>query len=162
MVDWKEIKAEYIAGGISYRGLADKYDIPRSNIERRAKAERWTELRRQAEDKATAKMVDAISKHGAKKADKIIDAADKLLKKIAELAEIIDDTQGIKQLSSALKDIKDIKGYKTAADMREQEARIARLEKDTLKDNDDTSFTGVVLLPQIAPAPIPPEDDDEQ
>ena len=129
-MDWKKIKAEYIAGGTSYRKLAEKYDIPRSNIERRAKAEKWSELRRQAEDKATAKIVDTISKNSAKKADEIVDAANKLLKKIAELSEIVGDSQSIKQLSSALKDIKDIKGYKSEADLREQEARIEKLRRE--------------------------------
>jgi hypothetical protein len=140
VVDWKQLKAEYVAGGTSYRKLAEKYDVPRSNIERRAKAEKWSDLRRQAEDKATAKIVDTISNNSAKKADKIVDAADKLLKKIAELAEIVGDSQSIKQLSSALKDIKDIKGFKTDADMREQEARIRNLEKQAEADNNDNEI----------------------
>lgn len=140
-MDWKKLKAEYIAGGISYRKLAEKYDVPRSNIERRAKAEKWSELRRQTEGKATAKMVDAISDKCAQKADEIVDAADALLKKIAELAEIVEEPQSIKQLSSALKDIKDVKGYKSDADMREQEARINKLHREAEKDDDskDTS-----------------------
>ena len=144
-MDWKKIKAEYIAGGTSYRKLAEKYDVPRSNIERRAKAEKWSELRRQAEDKATAKMVDTISKNSAKKADKIVDAADKLLKKIADLAEMVGDSQSIKQLSSALKDIKDIKGYKTDADIREQEARIKNLERQAEADDDRDAMVKITI-----------------
>lgn len=136
-MEWKKLKAEYIAGGTSYRKLAEKYDVPRSNIERRAKAEKWSELRRQADGKTTAKLVDAISDINAQKVDTIVGAADALLKKIAELAEIVEEPQSIKQLSSALKDIKDVKGYKSEADMREQEARIDKLRREAEKDEDD-------------------------
>jgi hypothetical protein len=50
------------------------------------------------------------------------------------------DTQSFKQLTSALKDLKDIKGYKSAIDLKEQEARIAKLEKEAMdeKSNDTT------------------------
>ena len=144
-MDWKKLKAEYIAGGTSYRKLAEKYDVPRSNIERRAKAEKWSELRRQADDKATAKIVDTISKNSAKKANKIVNAADKLLKKIAELADIVGDSQSIKQLSSALKDIKDIKGYKSELDIREQEARIANLQRQAESDADKDAEVKITI-----------------
>jgi hypothetical protein len=144
-VDWKRIKAEYIAGGTSYRKLAEKYGVPRTNLERRAKEEKWTELRRQAEGKAEAKMVDAISEKQAAKADKIIDVADKLLNKIAEVIDLVSDTQGLKHISSALKDIKDIKGFKSSADMREQEARIRNLEKQAQAEDNESNEIKVTI-----------------
>ena len=158
---WKKIKSEYIAGGTSYRKLAEKYGVPRTTLERKAKDEKWTELRRQAEGKAEAKIVDAISNQQSEKAVQIIDVADKLLKKISEIIELIDDTQGIKHITSALKDIKDIKGFKTDADMREQEARIKNLERQVEKDNLDEKPSGVLILPSIADMPSPPTEDDD-
>ena len=128
-MDWKRIKAEYIAGGTSYRKLAEKYSVPFGTLRRVAEREGWTQKRTQVAHKADTKMVDAISDKQAAKADKIIDVADKLLNKIAEVIDLVSDTQGIKHISSALKDIKDIKGFKSSADMREQEARIRNLEK---------------------------------
>lgn len=161
MVDWKKIKAEYIAGGTSYRKLAEKYDVPRSNIERKAKEEKWTELRRQAEGKAEAKIIDAISNKQAAKADKIIDVADKLLNKIAEVMDVVVDTQGIRHLASALKDIKDIKGIKSDRDIREQEARIKKLEMDaSARIEDDDRPCGIVLMPPIADDLRPPSEED--
>lgn len=161
MVDWKKLKAEYIAGGTSYRKLAEKYGEPRSNIERRAKAEKWTELRRQAEVKATSIIVDSISNRVAEKAERIIDAADGLLEKIMELARDVDDPQSIRYLTSALKDIKDIKGYKSDADMREQEARIDKLRRDADKgDGEEGKPCGVVLMPPVMPQLTPREDSD--
>ena len=144
--DWKKIKAEYIAGGTSYRKLAEKYGVPRSNIERRAKAEKWTKLRGQAEGKAEAKIIEKVSKKQAAKADKIVDVADMLLDKISELVAVgVTDTQGLKHLTSALKDLKEIKGFKSEADMREQEARIAKLVKEATASDDTTNEIAITI-----------------
>ena len=135
-MDWKRIKAEYIAGGTSYRKLAEKYGVSFVTLSKVAKREGWCELRRQQEDKKTTKMVESISTKEAKKAVDIIDVADKLLDKMSELMEtMVVDTQSFKQLTSALKDLKEIKGFKSKADMREQEARIRNLERQAEADN---------------------------
>ena len=136
-MDWKKIKAEYIAGGTSYRKLAEKYKVSPTTLTKVAGREGWVEARRQADIKKTSKIIDAVSEKEANKAVDIVDVADKLLNKIAEVIDLISDTQGLKHISSALKDIKDIKGFKSAADMREQEARIRNLEKQAQAD--DTS-----------------------
>ena len=134
-MDWKRIKAEYIAGGTSYRKLAEKYGVSFNTLKTHAIDEQWHKLRQQANHKATTKMVETISDKEAQKAVDIVDVADKLLNKIAEVIDLISDTQGLKHISSALKDIKDIKGFKSAADMREQEARIRNLEKQAEADD---------------------------
>lgn len=145
--DWKKIKAEYIAGGTSYRKLAEKYGVPRSNIERRAKAEKWTKLRGQAEGKAEAKIIEKVSKKQAAKADKIVDVADKLLDRIAETLASMDVVNGtmLKDLSTALKNVKEIKGFKSEADMREQEARIAKLVKEATASDDTTNEISITI-----------------
>ena len=144
-MDWKRIKAEYIAGGTSYRKLADKYSVPFGTLRRVAEREGWTQKRTQVAHKADTKMVDAISDKQAAKADKIIDVADKLLNKIAEVIDLVSDTQGIKHISSALKDIKDIKGFKSSADMREQEARIRNLEKQAQAEDNESNEIKVTI-----------------
>ena len=145
-MDWRRIKAEYIAGGTSYRKLAEKYNVPRTTLERKTKDEKWTKLRRQAEGKAEAKMIDAISDDAAEKAVNIIDVADKLLGKISELMDAIPlDTQSMKHLTSALKDLKEIKGFKSDADMREQEARIRNLQRQAEADSKDDNEIKVVI-----------------
>lgn len=144
-MDWKRIKAEYIAGGTSYRKLADKYSVPFGTLRRVAEREGWTQKRTQVAHKADTKMVDAISDKQAAKADKIIDVADKLLNKIAEVIDLVSDTQGLKHISSALKDIKDIKGFKSSADMREQEARIRNLEKQAQAEDNESNEIKVTI-----------------
>jgi len=137
-VDWKRIKAEYIAGGTSYRKLAEKYGVSPTTLTKVAGREGWVEARQQADIKKTSKIVDAVSDKEAKKAVDIIDVADKLLEKASELMEtMVVDTQSFKQLTSALKDLKDIKGYKSAIDLKEQEARIRNLEKQAEAEDKD-------------------------
>ena len=146
-MDWKRIKAEYIAGGTSYRKLAEKYGEPRSNIERRAKAEKWTELRRQAEGEAEAKIVDAISTNSAKIDDKYFRLVDKLLDKAEATIDDIDEWNPtlLKEMATTMKYLKDCKGIKSDADAREQEARINKLRKEAEREDDTTSEIEIVF-----------------
>lgn len=142
--DYKKIKVEYIAGGTSYRKLAEKYGVSFSTLRKVAAKEQWTELRNKAGAKADTKLVDVVSDKEASKANKIIDVADKLLDKIYEMLDAdVYNTQNIKNLTSALKDLKEIKGFKSAADMREQEARIAKLQREAQED--DSKDTTVIV-----------------
>lgn len=145
MVDWKKIKAEYIAGGTSYRKLAEKYGVSFASVQSRAKSEGWIAARNQSQDKIMSKMVDAISDREAKKAASVIEVADKLLDKITEIMDGVSTTQDIRHLTSALKDLRDIKGYKSDADMREQEARIRNLEHQIKKDENAVGKIEVVF-----------------
>ena len=134
---WKEIKAEYIAGGTSYRKLAEKYGVSRTTLERKAKDEKWSELRRQAEVKAEAKIINAVSEKSAKIDDKYFRLVDKLFTKAEE---VIDSTpiwqvNSIKEMATALKYLKECKGVKSEADIREQEARIKKLQKEAQEDD---------------------------
>ena len=58
---------------------------------------------------------------------------------VVETSSIVDRT-GLKAIASALKDIKEIQMLKSDADMREQEARIAKLHKETEEEKKDTSI----------------------
>lgn len=135
-MDWRKIKAEYIAGGTSLRKLAEKYGVSFSTIQKKSMEEKWGNLRKKNRRKVEEKIIDSVSSKEAKKAVDIIDVADKLLDKISDLMDAIPlDTQSMKHLTSALKDLKEIKGFKTDADMREQEARIRNLERQAEADN---------------------------
>ena len=140
-MEWQEIKAEYLAGGTSYRKLAEKYGVPRTTLERKAKDEKWTNLRRQAEGKAEAKIINAISNKNAKIDDKYYRLVDKLFDKVEE---VIDNTPIwqptlLKEVATTMKYLKECKGIKSEADMREQEARIAKLRAEAEKDDANTN-----------------------
>jgi hypothetical protein len=63
--------------------------------------------------------------------------------KILEFASII-DRQGLKQIASALKDIKEVQMLKSELDRQEQEARIANLRKQAESEDDDTEIQVVI------------------
>ena len=67
-MNWRKIKAEYIAGGISQRALAEKYGVPFGTLQRRTRKEQWTAKRKAAEEKA-------IEKVSQKKAEEVADNA---------------------------------------------------------------------------------------
>lgn len=141
-MDWNKLKAEYIAGGTSYRKLSEKYNVSFNTLQGVAKREKWCELRRQAQDKSDTKIVNSVANDISKKSVKINDVADKLLDKISNMLDTFEfDTQAIKHLTSSLKDIKDIKGLKSDIDLREQEARIEKLRKDAETEQSNTSVT---------------------
>ncbi len=147
-MDWKKIKAEYIAGGTSYRKLAAKYGVSFSTLRDTAIREKWTELREQARNKSVTKLVESIGEQNGTYKVSINEVADKLLDKIKNMLESENNaflgTQGIKQLTSALKDIKDIKDLKSEIDLREQEARINKLRKDAMEEDTDKTITIVM------------------
>jgi hypothetical protein len=147
-VDWNAIRAEYLAGGTSYRKLAEKYKIPLKTIEHRGKTEGWVKQKGQLEGKIRAKNEKDVVKKGSKKSVKINTVADKLLDRLLKIAEG-DGFQkftpkDIKEMTVALRNIKDIKGEKSALDMQEQKARIKNLEKQALQDNETDSVEVVM------------------
>jgi hypothetical protein len=93
------------------------------------------EEREQYQTKTLSKTLTAISNGQAKRASRLQTVADKLLDKIEaavdnfDMAELLMDKQALKQITGALKDIKDIQMIKSEADLREQDARIRNLEK---------------------------------
>lgn len=54
-VDWLRIKTEYINGGISYRKLAEKYNVSASSLMQRAAKEGWAKEREQQQSETEAK-----------------------------------------------------------------------------------------------------------
>jgi rRNA pseudouridine-1189 N-methylase Emg1 (Nep1/Mra1 family) len=63
--------------------------------------------------------------------------------KLLEAKSIV-DRQGLKQIASALKDIKEVKMLRSELDRQEQEARISKLRKEAEKDDVSHAPTLVV------------------
>ena len=148
MANWQAIKTEYITTQTSYRKLAQKYGIHYKVISERGKDEKWVELRSQHRDKTLTKTLDKISQQEANRAAKIHSVADKLLLKIEAMVESDRplDTKGIRALTAAVKDLKEIQSVKSALDKQEQKARIANLEKQAQKEDAQTDGIEVVFL----------------
>ena len=145
-MDWNRIKAEYIAGGTSYRKLAKKYGVPFSNLKNIAVKEQWTQLREQAKNEQDSKLVESIGKRNAKIDDKYFRLVDKLLERAEALIDITPDwsVNSLKEMATALKYLKECKGVKSDIDLREQEARIRNLEKQAEAEEKNTSINVVI------------------
>ena len=173
--DWKKIKAEYITTGISYRRLAEKYGLHYHVISERGKAENWVELRTQHRDKTLTKALDKISERQSDKMARIDALADQLLDKLEKAIGELDmaitvhkekvetgtgentreykvaepggivDRKGLREIASALKDLKEVKGIRSALDEEEQQERIENLRKSASRDDSKTGTVTVVL-----------------
>lgn len=162
-MDWNKLRAEYIAGGISYRKLAEKYGVSFSTLRDIAIREKWTDLKAQAQNKSVTKLVESVAKQNGTYTVSVIDVADKLLNKIETLIDTEKLTiSHIKDLSSSLKNLKEIKGIKSDIDLKEQKARIKKLEKEIEANNPNGDKPyGVVLMPPIMADLTPPKEEDD-
>lgn len=145
-VDWKKIKTEYITSDISYTELSEKYGVPRSTLSRIAGKEKWVELKERTEDKVVTKMIASEAKRQIDRYTRMLNVTDKLLTKIEASIEALDaegvtiDKAGIKALSGAIKDIKEIQGLKSEMDKMEQQARIRKLQKEAEDEKQDNTI----------------------
>lgn len=148
MADWQAIKTEYITTDTSYRKLAQKYGINVTTIAKTAGAEGWVEQRKQYATETQAKTLEKISQQEANRAARIHTVADKLLNKIEAMvdSERPLDTKGIRALTAAVKDLKEIQSVKSALDEQEQKARIANLQKQAQKEDTQADSIEVVFL----------------
>lgn len=152
--NWKKIKTEYITTDVSLRKLAAKHNVGESTLFARASKEKWVEQREQHQSKTVAKTLDAISKKQVDRAANLVSVADILLAKVKDLvesdAEVMSDTQSLKHISGVLKDIKEIQMIKSDADLREQEARIAKLQKEAQAEETNTEPIRVIIEDSLA------------
>ena len=148
MADWQAIKTEYITTDTSYRKLAQKYGVSTTQICNVGRDEKWVEQREQFLNKTTAKTLEKISQQEANRAAKIHSVADKLLLKIEAMVDSEEplSEKGIRALTAAVKDLKEIQSVRSDLDRQEQQARIDNLRKQADKDEDKTEEIEVVFV----------------
>jgi hypothetical protein len=137
-MEWNKIKTEYVTTDTSYRKLSLKYKITSTQIANHSKAEGWVAQRKQYLQKTYAKTLTALAGAQARRVSRIMTITDKILDKLEKTVEQMPDGDFVayRQLTSALKDIKEIQMLKSDADMREQEARIANLKRQAQPDGE--------------------------
>ena len=149
MADWNKIKTEYLTSDTSYRKLAQKYGVNAITIAKKASKEGWVSQRQQQANRTLSKTLTAVSNRQVNRAARLQEVADKLLKKIEAAVDdykmevLLVDRQSLRQITGALKDIKDIQMIRSEADLREQEARIAKLLKEA--EREDSGPNKVVI-----------------
>ena len=146
-IDYSKLKKEYVMGNISYREIAKKYDVPFGTLRKVAAKEQWTQLRTQARTKADTKIVNAVIEKTSKIDDKYYRLVDMLFDKAEEVIVNTPVWQpaSLKEMATTMKYLKECKGVKSDADMREQEARIKKLHKEAGGNDDTTNEVEVVF-----------------
>lgn len=108
-VDWGKIRTEYLAGGTSYRKLAEKYGVARSTLEQRAKKEAWAKKRVDVQGKAEAKAGQKIVTQRANDIAALDRARSKLIEKLENAVDRFPDIPGNRMEQSITETI-EVKG----------------------------------------------------
>lgn len=131
MTDWKKLRNEYINGSISYREMAEKYDVSYSAVKYHAHQEHWGEKKRKQApklekmlaEKTAEKITEQTANDYVNRRERIFRLSDKLTEKIELAISQLDvfltedgqmhqtgyvDTQKLRQIVSSLKDIKEL------------------------------------------------------
>lgn len=147
MVDWSEIKTEYVTTDTSYRKLSEKYGVSMTEVSRHGKDESWREERRKYQEKAYTKTLDVLIKGQQNRIKRLQTITDKILDKIEESVDKMNsaDFQAYRQITAAIKDIKEVQMLKSEADLREQEARINKLRRDAEQSDKGDSSVNIVM-----------------
>ena len=143
---WNAMRTEYISSdNSSYRQLEAKYGVSFNKIRRRSLDEDWQGKREEFKTNRANKSLDLVADFQATECAKAFMVAGKLLDKISESVDAIisADTESIKRLTGALKDLKEIGVFKADLDRLEQQARIKKLQKESEEEQKDTTITVV-------------------
>lgn len=129
-MNWRKIKAEYVAGGISQRKLAEKYGIAWGTLRKRANEGKWNAKRKSAEKKAEQRVEQKTAEEVADNAVMLQRIKSKLLKKLEGMIEAYPDNN-VAELR------KKQGGALLIYRMRDIAAVYAALEDKTIKANVD-------------------------
>ena len=122
-INWQKIKAEYVAGNISQRKLAQKHHVPVSTLQARAHRGNWNEERKAAlvvvtqnAIKKTAESVENNAVLAEKIKRKGLETLDRLFDEFAQLTSTehrdykgmkLVDIKRLRDLTAAYKDLTD-------------------------------------------------------
>lgn len=94
VIDWVQIKAEYISGTMSASKLAEKHGVSVYAIRKRSGKERWQELRKQNQSETANKIAEKINTEKVKKTvreiDRVVAVASKLITKLNRAVNELD------------------------------------------------------------------------
>lgn len=185
VIDWVQIKAEYISGTMSASKLAEKYGVSVYAIRKRSGKERWQELRRQNQSETANKIAEKINTEKVKKTvreiDRVVAVASKLITKLNRAVNELDKDEELIKKKVTVKAEKS-EDEKTATAEEEYSydyakrktlvntKRAAQISKsllnvrDILADyttkQDEENALGIIEIP-MQEVMRPPEDDEQ-
>jgi hypothetical protein len=128
-VDWTIIKAEYLAGGMSYRKLAEKHGIPRRTLEDKAMSERWFELRGQVRGRIEAELPDVIARSVITSAQAWVEEVLKIASQMMqELEQKLSGTQKVIVNSQGDRVVLELPWLNKAQDLKAAASALAELD----------------------------------
>lgn len=149
----KKAEHDYITdNSMSYRKLAEKYEVSKATICRYATKNNWAEKREQYETKFVRTVTEKTLEKEADKlstlrtaTDTAIDVVDRFITEFAEQTEgDIWKYKNFKDCVSMLKELTALQRNLHGILTKQEE-----LALDT--DSDETGETGIVLIPEVAP-----------
>ena len=132
-MSWRKLKAEYIAGGISQRKLAEKYGIPFGTLQKQARLKKWGDARRKAEAKAVEEVTQKTAETVAGNAVLLERIKTKLLQKLDSMVDAYPETKAAEikyktKTSETIYRMKDIAAIYAALEDKTAAGRNADME----------------------------------
>lgn len=190
-LDWDKLRTEYITGNLSYRDLADKYNVSLQAVRLHASPGGWYKERTEYRRKVARDAIKAASRKDSKILSTLLSSIDRMVKQIdramddpeqmrlhvlrtddgGETEEVLRklNWQDARLMAATAKDLltvsRDLLGIKSLAQIDADDLAAERLElerqKLTAGAEVDEEGTGVVYLPPVADAAPPPEEAGE-
>lgn len=130
--DWDAIKAEYIAGGVTYKDLSAKYGVSYDLVTKKGREGDWNKAKQRVAKKTTSKLVNIASDRQARSLSNIMTAADKLSSRLIDDMDAIANARDVSDIAKALKYAADtlaqVYGIQTPAQLHRQ-----KMDEEKLK-----------------------------
>ena len=142
-MDWAAIKREYITTGISQRALAEKHGVSYRTLRDHAKKEAWFATRAQIRRESDAKTIENAIDLTAEGEKILREAALEMARRLLGLAKDFKPSSILKakDITGALRDCREILDIRSEKDLKEQDARIAKLEREAAQESENKSVT---------------------
>ena len=185
VIDWVQIKAEYISGTMSASKLAEKYEVSVYAIRKRSGKERWQELRKQNQSETANKIAEKINTEKVKKTvreiDRVVAVASKLVTKLNRAVNELDKDEELikKKVTVKAEKSEDEKtataeeeyrydyakrktlvNTKRAAEISKSLLNVRDILADYTTEQDEENALGIIEIP-MQEVMRPPEDDEQ-
>lgn len=185
VIDWVQIKAEYISDTMSASKLAEKYGVSVYAIRKRSGKERWQELRKQNQSETANKIAEKINTEKVKKTvreiDRVVAVASKLITKLNRAVNELDKDEELikKKVTVKAEKSEDKKAAtveeeyrydyakrktlvntKRAAEISKSLLNVRNILADYTTEQDEENALGIIEIP-MQEVMRPPEDDEQ-
>lgn len=155
-VDWNKIETEYITLGLSIRELSERYPISATQIANHCKKDNWVNKRDEYQSNIARNLIDNCSDVQIKGLEKLQEATNKAIEKIATVLEFVDDEKAIKTCADTIvvltKAYRDLNGLMSFSEERDYDLAVKKLnfemDKAGLNDKDDNE-SGIAFIPNV-------------